>query len=410
PHTIVQICTDDMPFLVDSVTAAISGAGHLVDLVVHPQIPVTRNEQGELQQVHAKRPTGTAATVESWMTFAVDRMSETGREELTERLHKVLADVRDAVSDWSAMRERCEEIARDLSVSAPPTVESGEVEPAERFLRWLSQDHFTFLGYREYTLDTVEGADVLRPVTGTGLGILHHAPEGEGVYAQLRPEASATSRQPHLLTITKANSRATVHRPVYLDYIGVRTFDSKGNVTGECRFLGMFTTAAYAESVLRLPIISDKVRAVLARSGFSAHSHSGKDLLAILEDYPRDELFQADVDTLVDVTEDIQHLAQRRRSKLFLRSDQFGRFVSALVYLPRDRYNTSVRLRIEARLREAIGAEQVDHTTRVSESTLAHLHFVLRLPKDASIPQLDMEDLQARVADATRTWEENLLD
>src|SRR5699024_8185651 len=132
-------------------------------------------------------------------------------------------------------------------------------------------------------------------------------------------------------------------------------------------------------------------------------------LLAILEDYPRDELFQADVDTLVDVTEDIQHLAQRRRSKLFLRSDQFGRFVSALVYLPRDRYNTTVRLRIEAMLREAIGAEQVDHTTRVSESTLAHLHFVLRLPKDASIPDLDMDDGQARVADAARTGEENLL-
>src|SRR5699024_11115119 len=126
-----------------------------------------------------------------------------------------------------------------------------------------------------------------------------------------------------------------------------------------------------------------------------AHSHSGKDLLAILEDYPRDELFQADVDTLVDVTEDIQHLAQRRRSKLFLRSDQFGRFVSALVYLPRDRYNTTVRLRIEAMLREAIGAEQVDHTTRVSESTLAHLHFALRLPEDAAIPQPDMEALRA---------------
>src|SRR5699024_813888 len=157
---------------------------------------------------------------------------------------------------------------------------------------------------------------------------------------------------------------------------------------------GMFTTAAYAESVLRLPIISDKVRAVLARSGFSAHSHAGKDLLAILEDYPRDELFQADVDTLVDVTEDIQHLAQRRRSRLLLRSDQLGGLVSALVYLPRDRYTTTVRVRIEAILREALGAEQVDHATRVSESTLTHLHFVLSLPKGAFIPQRDVEDLQ----------------
>src|SRR5699024_2283894 len=177
---------------------------------------------------------------------------------------------------------------------------------------------------------------------------------------RLRPEARRSAREPHLLTITKANSRATVHRPVYLDYIGVRTFDSDGQVVGERRFLGMFTTAAYAESVLRLPIVSDKVETVLEQSGFSTRSHSGKDLLAILEDYPRDELFQADTGTLVAVTADVLHLAERRRSKLFLRRDEFGRFVSCLVYLPRDRYTTTVRLRSEAMRRARVRAEQVD--------------------------------------------------
>ena len=410
PHTIVQVCTDDMPFLVDSVTAAIAGAQHLVDLVIHPQVAVRRDESGLLQQVRPERPPTAAGTVESWMIFAVDRMSERSRAFLTERLEKVLADVRDAVADWIPMRQRCEEIARELDGGAPSTVDRSEVEPTERFLTWLAQDNFTFLGYREYQLDEVDGEDVLRPVPGTGRGILRHAPEGESIFSRLSPEARRSAREPHLLTITKANSRATVHRPVYLDYIGIRSFDADGNVVGERRFLGMFTSAAYAESVLRLPIVSDKVKEVLNRSGFSAHSHSGKDLLQILEAYPRDELFQADVETLAAVTDDVMHLGERRRSKIFLRSDEFGRFVSALVYLPRDRYNTAVRLRIESMLEETFGAEQIDHTTRVSESPLAQVHFVLRLPREASIPDVDAEALQVQLVAATRSWEEDLLD
>ena len=410
PHTIVQVCTDDMPFLVDSVTAAISGAQHLVDLVIHPQVAVRRSEDGTLEQIRPERPPTAAGTVESWMAFAVDRMSEQSRTRLTERLEKVLANVRDAVADWIPMRQRCEEIARELDMGAPSTVDRAEVEPTERFLTWLARDNFTFLGYREYRLDTENGDDVLRPVPGTGLGILRHAPEGENIFSRLRPEARRSARDPHLLTITKANSRATVHRPVYLDYIGIRTFDADGNVAGERRFLGMFTSAAYAESVLRLPIVSDKVQAVLERSGFSSHSHSGKDLLQILEAYPRDELFQADVATLASITEDVMHLGERRRSRIFLRRDEFGRFVSALVYLPRDRYNTAVRLRIQAMLEETFGAEQTDHTTRVSESPLAQVHFVLRLPREATIPDVDGDALQAQLVAATRSWEEDLLD
>lgn len=409
PHTIVQVCTDDMPFLVDSVTAAISGTEHLVDLVIHPQVAVRRNSNGTLEEVLPELTPTETGTLESWMAFAVDRMSERSRAFLTERLEKVLADVRDAVADWLPMRQRCEEIAHELD-AAPATVDRAEIEPAERFLTWLAQDNFTFLGYREYRLDTMNGDEVLRPVPGTGMGILRHAPDGEDIFARLRPEAQRSAREPHLLTVTKANSRATVHRPVYLDYIGIRSFDDSGTVIGERRILGMFTTAAYAESVLRLPIVSEKVSAVLERSGFPAHSHSGKDLLGILEDYPRDELFQADVDTLAAVTESVQHLAERRRSKLFLRRDEFGRFVSCLVYLPRDRYNATVRLRIESMLREEFEAEQVDYTTRVSESPLAQVHFVLRMPRESSIPDVDVDRLQVQLAAATRTWEEDLLD
>jgi glutamate dehydrogenase len=410
-HTIVQICTDDMPFLVDSVTAALSDHGRVVYLIVHPQIVVRRDASGALTAIREERPPTAAGTVESWMHIAIDRITtEDARTELTARLESVLGDVRRAVADWAAMRHACEELGRQLEAGAPPTVDQNEVEPTERFLRWLADDHFTFLGYREYTLDTVDGEDVLRPVTGSGLGILRGEPGADHEYSRLRPEAQENAREPRLLTITKANSRATVHRPVYLDYIGIRTFDADGNVTGERRFLGMFTSTAYADSVLRLPIAAEKVRAVLARSGFAAHSHSAKDLLGVLEAYPRDELFQTDVDTLWDVASDVLYLQERRKAKLFLRKDEFGRFVSALVYIPRDRYNTVVRLRMEAILREAYGAEHVDFTTRVSESPLAQLHFVVRVPRDSDIPDVDTAAVQERLLRATRTWEEDLLD
>ncbi|SEE86255.1 glutamate dehydrogenase [Ruania alba] len=409
-HTIVQVCTDDMPFLVDSVTAALSAGGHLVDLVVHPTIAVRRDDGGTLTQVREERPPTTAGTVESWMLFAVERMSEQRRAELTERLEGVLTDVRNAVSDWAAMRLRCEEIAREMQAGAPPTVDPAEVEPTENFLTWLARDHFTFLGYREYQLIERDGEDALSPIEGTGLGILHDAPEGPGIYSRLRPEARISARTPRLLTITKANSRATVHRPVYLDYIGIRTFDPDGNVTGERRILGMFTSAAYAESVLRLPIVAEKVRAVLELSGFSAHSHSGKDLLQILEAYPRDELFQSEPDHLWEVAEQVMHLEQRRRAKLFLRRDEFGRFVSVLVYLPRDRYNTTVRLRLESILRQAFGAEHVEFAARVTDSPLAQLHAIVRMPRGTSIPDVSEGQLQPQLMAATRTWEEDLLD
>ena len=199
-----------------------------------------------------------------------------------------------------------------------------------------------------------------------------------------RPSASCHRRcgprraRSSCLILTKANSRSTVHRPAYLDYIGIKTFDAQGNVTGERRILGLFTTSAYSESVTRIPVLRRKVKSILEVSGFAAMSHSGKDLLQILETYPRDELFQMDVDELMPIAVSVMHLQERRQVRLFLRYDVYGRFASALVYLPRDRYTTQVRLAMESILLEVFGAESADYTARVSESVLARLHYVVR--------------------------------
>ena len=409
PHSAVQVCTDDMPFLVDSITAAAAEEGLAVNLVVHPQFVVRRDDEGNLLEILDQRPPSDAGIAESWMHLEVDRITDDEhRERLRARVESVLEDVRKAVTDWQAMRDKCRQIVDDLAEQAPTSVPDAEVEQVRDFLSWLADDHFTFLGYREHLLDTVEEEYVLRPVPDSGLGILRGDPEKP--YSRLQPQAQATAHEPRLLTITKANSRATVHRPTYLDYIGIRMFDDAGTVIGERRFLGMLTSSAYAESVLRLPIAADKVRAVLDRSGFTIQSHSGKDLLQVLEDYPRDELLQTDVDTLAEVANEVLHLQERRRSKLFLRTDEFGRFVSALVYIPKDRYNTGVRLAMEHVLRAAFGAETVEYTTRVGDSPLAQLHFVVRVPRGEPVPEVDVDQIQERLVHATRTWEEKLLD
>ncbi|GAA1254364.1 NAD-glutamate dehydrogenase [Oryzihumus leptocrescens] len=411
-HTVIEIVTDDMPFLVDSVTAELSRQERSVYLVVHPQLTVRRDAAGELEEildVDSLDDDGFGQGVESWMHVEVDRESdEDERAAIAAGLSKVLSDVREAVEDWPKMRSTCSEIAESLTAHPPVGVDPEEVAETRRLLTWLADNHFTFLGYREYALTSEDGDDVLRAVPSTGLGLLRYDQPQSVSFSRLTPEARAKARDNHLLIITKANSRATVHRSTYLDYVGVKTFDEQGNVTGERRFLGLFTSSAYTESVLRVPIIDNKVRKVLQGTGFTADSHSGKDLLEVLETYPRDELFQTETEALTEIATAVLHLQERRRTRLFLRRDEYGRFMSCLVYIPRDRYTTAVRLKMEALLRAAFHGASVDYTTRVSESVLARLHFVVRVRSGEAIPEVDEALLEQQIVDATRTWDEDL--
>jgi glutamate dehydrogenase len=413
-HTVVEIVTDDMPFLVDSVTAELSQGGHAIHLVVHPQVVVRRDAEGHLLELvnspqEARDELPYDCVVESWMHLEIDRQTDRAAlESIATGLRRVLEDVREAVEDWSKMRDRAEAIAEELAATPPQGVEPDEVLEARRLLQWLADDNFTFVGYREYTLESVDGEDVLRADGGTGLGVLRYDQKVSGSFGRLPAQVRTRAREPHLLILTEANTRSTVHRPAYLDYVGIKRFDGQGHVVGERRFLGLFTSAAYNESVTRVPVIDRKVRLVMQRSGFAPESHSGKDLLEILETYPRDELFQADVDTLYDTALQVLHLQERRRTRLFLRRDDYGRYMSCLVYLPRDRYTTQVRLRMESILREAFDGVSVDYTTRVSESVLARLHFVVRVASGEMIPDVDVDELEARLVAATRTWDEDL--
>ncbi|SIR66941.1 NAD-glutamate dehydrogenase [Micromonospora avicenniae] len=415
-HTVVEIVADDMPFLVDSVTALLNSHHLDVHLLVHPLVVVRREPLGRLAEVAADVEPDDAIAgdlVESWMRIEIDPVRDAEeRDRIRRELQRVLTDVREAVEDWPKMRQRALSLADELAAARTsdnrPPVPEKDITDSVELLRWLAHDHFTFLGYREYRLvETPQGGQALEAVLGTGLGILRQdAPEARAL-SSMTPEAHEKVLEKRLLIITKANSRATVHRSAYLDYIGFKVFDEAGEVIGERRFLGLFSTAAYRTSVRELPVVRRKVAEVLERSGLSRRSHSGKDLLQILETYPRDELFQIKTDDLYHAVIGVLRMAGRRQLRVFLRKDAYGRFISCLIYLPRDRFTTQNRLRMQDILLRELNGVGVDYTTRVTESMLARVHFIVRTDPTNPPGDIDADLLAEELADATRLWDDD---
>jgi glutamate dehydrogenase len=403
PHTVVETVVDDMPFLVDSVTMELTRHGNAIHLVIRPIVEVERDSEGELVGVES----GTGRP-ESLIHVEIDRQTEPAvLEQLRDDLLRVLGDVRAAVEDWPAMQARAREIVAELSET--PLSDHAEAAEARELLAWMADGNFIFLGYREYDIGSEDGEDVLHAVSGSGLGILREKgePPVSVSFQALPPEVRKLARERNLLNLTKANSRATVHRPSYLDYVGLKGFDDSREVSGERRFLGLYTHTAYSASPWEIPVVRRKVQRVLERSELPDGSHDHKALIDILETYPRDELFQISEDELFEFALAILHLGERQRVRLFVRRDIFGRFFSCLVYLPRDRFNTNNRRRIQQILTEAFGCVNVDYSTRVSESVLASLHFVVYV-EPGRVVEYDSAELEARLASATRAWTDDL--
>ncbi|HEX3417264.1 MAG TPA: NAD-glutamate dehydrogenase domain-containing protein, partial [Stellaceae bacterium] len=403
PHTIVEIVNDDMPFLVDSVTGAINASNRVVHLIIHPILMVARGPDGRLCDILEP---GVAGTHESWMQIEITSEADPADlARLTQTLSGVLADVRAAVADWQPMRQVLREVAAELSAQPPP-VSAAELSEAQDFLKWLDDDNFTFLGYREYFFD---GA--AKPQHGP-LGILRD--EAHSVFGGLRDLSALPSdvqdfvRRRELLVVTKSNRRGTVHRTAHMDAIGVRRFGASGDVTGVRVFLGFFTSLAYSRSSRSIPLLRLKVRRIVERSGTSPASHDGKALLHILDTFPRDELFQADEDQLFATATGILNLQERQRIAMFVRRDPLERFVSCFVYVPRERYDSQLRSRFGAILEEAfVGQISAFHTHLDEESALARIHFIIRTTRGA-VPTVDPAIFEERLAEAGRSWTDRL--
>lgn len=413
-HTIVEVVTDDMPFIVDSVSMSLNRHGLTIHLVIHPVMNLRRDIKGRLTEIPTVDTGESDCTREAILHVEVDRQTAPEvLDEIRTDLERVLGDVRKAVEDWMKMREKVKEILTELGKNPPP-LDSEETSEAKAFLGWID-NHFTFLGYREYDLDTEDGEDVLRVVPGSGCGILRETSQTSvsRSFAVLPPEVRKLARARQLLIITKANSRATVHRPTYLDYVGIKRFDASGEVTGERRFLGLYTSEAYNMNPRDIPLLRRKIMKVMGRSGLRPTSHDGKALMNILETFPRDELFQANEDELFETAIGILHLQVRQRIRLFVRRDAYGRFFSCIVYVPRDRYNTELRHRMQVILQKAFNGVSVEFavefTTIFVESVLARIYFIIRTPP-GSLPTYDLKEIEARLIEATRSWQDDLRD
>ncbi|MFJ8815386.1 NAD-glutamate dehydrogenase [Amycolatopsis thermoflava] len=413
--TVVQIVTDDMPYLVDSITAKLARDGVQVQRLVHPIVAVTRDITGELVKVHpaadvANPPEG--AMVESWMYVEIDLITDLNRaRELDTHLASVLGDVREVVEDTDKMIQAAESLAAELDATPPP-LPADEVAEGANLLRWLADGHFMFLGYRRYELveDPDPGTDepALRAVLASGLGVLRQ----DSLAARsltAGPDSAATALAPHLLVLTQASAPSTVNRPVYPYYVGVKTFDERGNVTGEHRFLGMFTTSALHEDVLDVPVVSRKVCEVIHRAGFPMESYSGQRMLEVLQNWPRADLFSADLDSLYSTAIGAITLSDRRRLRLFLRRDTFGRFYSCLVFLPRDRYTTRSRLAMQEVLLAELEGTHLEYGTRVGETALAQVHFTVHTDPATRV-EPDVLRIQERLNAAVRNWDDLMVE
>ncbi|MGO2634256.1 MAG: NAD-glutamate dehydrogenase, partial [Galactobacter sp.] len=425
--TLVYVVTDDMPFLVDSVTNAVLRRAPRLRLVMHPTFvahrrvdtgeltallpvpaasPLSSGDTAALPSLNVlSTPEGEQARIESWMCLELDQpLDAEETSALRATLAAVLDDVRHAVADWQPMRDAAVQAAADLAKGVP-SLPSSETDEAAAMLRWLDDDHFTFLGYREYLLEERGGVDVLVPVDASGLGLMRRA---AGTARELTGVRGQRAREPRTLVLTTANRRSTVHRDQYLDYVGVKTFDPSGEVIGERRFIGLFSSSAVSDPVRSVPVVRRKVDHVLARAGFALDSHSGKDLLAILESFPREELFQTDPETLAETVDGILLLQDRRATRVFLRGDTYGRFVSALVFVPRDRWSTRVRLRVEEELSSTFDAVSMDFDLRMGDSAVVRAYYRIRLHDGTAVGDVDQAGLQTRLARAVRSWSEGM--
>lgn len=407
-HTVVEIVNEDMPFLVDSVQMLLNERGLTTHLVIHPQFSSRRDARGELLGISASGADADAIG-ESLIHVEVDSQPDQQLDALSEGIRAVLADVRAAVEDWQPMRDRLAEVIAELE-SRPPPVEAGEIDEAVEFLKWLKDHHFTFLGFREYELVEGDDGDVLSAVEGSALGLFRGSPGGVSrSFARMPSEIRALAREPRILVITKANTRSTVHRAGHLDYVGVKRFDDAGVPTGECRFLGLYTSAAYNRTPESIPVLRHKVARVMDRTGFRPNGHDAKNLLNILESFPRDLLLQITDDALLDMSVSILHLQERQRVRLLVYPERYRRFVTCIVYVPRDRFNTGIRLTIQSHLAATLNGTVADFAVSVSESILARLYFVYRIG-EAGLPEFDIEAVQMQIDEMTRTWSDRLHD
>lgn len=408
-HTVIEMINTDMPFLVDSVTSALNEFDLTVHLVIHPIMRIARDDRGELLSVEGVETSD--APRESVMHLEIDEQTdEAVLQKVRDRLEDVLTDVSLSVEDWQAMLSKVAEVLDEIR-TAPTGISPEDQKEAQDFLGWVHNDHFTFLGYREYKFSGTGTKAKVDVNPQSQLGILRR--EGTHIFDELRQignlstEVQAFVAQPSLLMVTKANKQSTVHRSVHLDTIVVKQFDDQGKVVGQHLFVGLFTSVAYNLSPRLIPLLRMKLAETIKRAGFPPASHDAKALVNILETFPRDELFQIELDDLYHICMGILHLQERQRIALFVRRDAFERFVSCQVFCPRDRFSTKLRIKFQSVIEAAFDGKVTAHYTLIGDSPLARLHLLVKTTP-GELPEYNVADIERQLVETARDWVDTL--
>lgn len=405
-NTAIEIVTDNMPFLVDSVRMLLNQQGITIDLALHPVFQIERDVKGRLKSIAVPKhgdATGKSLSRESFIYLQVERLVEPERLLALEKgLLAVLRDVRRAVDDWQKMRWQLNVLIENLGQG-----DSAEYIEAAEYLTWLDQQNFTFLGYQQYAVKQTKNQILFTPTPKSALGVMRDKKFATEDYViNPKPSGNKPVHQP-LLLITKSVQRSTVHRQGYLDCIIVRHLNKQGKVTSESRFVGLYTSTAYRRHPSDVPVIKSKIKRVFNKAGFDPVSHIGKAFLHILETYPRDELMQISESDLYEIARAVLHLGDRQRLKLFIREDALRRFLSCLVYVPRDRYDTNLRLSMAEIIQQQFGGLKPDFNVRLSDEAFARIEFFIRTDPE-SFPEYECQALEQMLEEASHSWQDKL--
>ena len=406
-HTVLEVIADDMPFMVDSIRMIINRMGISSHLMIYMGgLRVLRNENHELIRILPRHTHPSDDVVlEAPIFVEIDRQTDPSvLKTLHQNLEKALEDNRAVFDDWMNMREKVRELIQELN-SPPKTLAKSEVAETQAFLEWIEDHHFTFLGMRDYELVKEGKETILQALPNTSLGILKK--ESSKAHprniAAMAPEARELILSSHILVMSKTNAEATVHRNAYTDYIGVKRFDSNGTVIGERRIIGLYTSAAYNTNPKHIPFLRHKVTQILRRSGLNPQGHAGKILLNIIDTLPRDDLIQASEEDILEVVMGIYYMQERRRIHLFTRVDVYRRFISCLVYVPKDIFNSDLRKAMQDVLSESLHAESISFSTLFTESILARIHFIVRINPEKK-EEYDFKAIEQKLIEVGRSW------
>lgn len=410
-HTIVEIIVDDMPFLVDSVRMTLNRLDITAHLLLHSPMTLNRDADGNVVEFVDNPTKRQAASLSKQTVFLIEidrQNSNEAAKQLTDELYSVVNEVSLAVNDWHAMREKLDSVI-ELIRSDKTNIKTPEAKQQSlTYLKWLADHNFTLMGYRHYDVSAIKGDYRWTPDNESCLGLMKNSKtDRDRLISRMAASAQKAALSDTPLILTKTNTRSRVHRPAHMDYVGIKEFNKQGEVVGEHRFIGLYSASFYNSSATQIPVLMEKIERVCSLSGFQPGTHAYKAFVNIIETYPRDEILQSTDAELTQIVLGIFKMQERGITRLFMRKEIFGRFISCMVFVPREKYNTALRKETQALLKQAFGSEKdVEFTTYFSESVYARTHYIAQV-QDNNV-EYDVKEIENNIIELTKTWGDRL--